>query len=133
MYGCKDENATNYTQFATHKQSFCEYGTSQETVSIGSSSQLLGTGAVCPTEMSLSQNLTAPSRDGQYGNYTKEIVTEAKILQAHMNRLGFESGPEDGIIGPLTLGAIKRMQIFLGTSPDGLVGPITRGLINNSC
>ena len=50
-----------------------------------------------------------------------------------MNRLGFNAGPVDGILGPITDGAIKRMQKFLGTAQDGLVGPKTRALINNSC
>ena len=130
VYGCKDEKAINYTSFASHKQSLCKYENSQTDTG---NPEMLGNGELCAANMILSQNLTAPSRDGQYGTYTKATVTEAKILQAHMNRLGFESGPEDGIIGPITLGAIKRMQTFLGTIPDGLVGPITRGLINNSC
>ena len=60
-------------------------------------------------------------------------VKEVKILQAHMNRLGFASGKEDGILGSVTDAAIKRMQVYLGTKPDGHVGPITRKLINNSC
>jgi|GEM_PF-6700819 len=38
-----------------------------------------------------------------------------------------------GILGPITDGAIKRMQTYLGTKADGLVGPLTRALINNSC
>ena len=50
-----------------------------------------------------------------------------------MNRLGFNSGSIDGILGPITDGAIKRMQKFLRTTQDGYVGPITRSLINNSC
>ncbi len=85
------------------------------------------------SEQILTQNLRAPARDNQYASYTRGIVKEVKILQAHMNRLGFRSGKEDGILGPITDGAIRRMQIFLGTKPDGYVGPITRGLINNSC
>lgn len=87
----------------------------------------------CSANQIITQNLKAPSRNGVYNSYTGGIVTEATILQAHLNRLGFNSGPEDGIIGPLTDGAIKRMQTFLGTTPDGYVGPITRGLMNNSC
>ncbi len=87
----------------------------------------------CPSTQLLTQNLKAPSRNGFYNSYTKGIVTEAKILQAHLNRLGFNSGTEDGILGPISTGAIKRMQTFLKTTPDGYVGPITRGLINNSC
>ena len=53
-----------------------------------------------------------------------------------MNRLGFNSGAVDGIIGPITDGAIKRMQRYLGFTGklvDGYVGPLTRERINNSC
>lgn len=88
---------------------------------------------MCTPDQILTQNLKAPSRNGIYNNYTKGIVTEAKILQTHMNRLGFNAGPVDGILGPLSDGAIKRMQKYLGTLQDGKVGPITRNLINNSC
>ena len=73
------------------------------------------------------------ARDGKYHSKTKAIVKEAHILQGHLNRLGFSSGKEDGILGPISDGAIKRMQIFLKTKADGMVGPITRGLINKSC
>lgn len=93
----------------------------------------LGEKGLCPADQIITQNLKAPSRNGVYNSYTQGIVTQAKILQAHLNRLGFNSGPEDGIIGPLSTGAITRMQTFLKTAPDGYVGPITRGLINNSC
>ena len=50
-----------------------------------------------------------------------------------MNRLGFNAGSVDGILGPKTKGAIMRMQKFLGTTPDGYVGLKTRALINYSC
>ena len=87
----------------------------------------------CSPNQTLTQNLKAPSRNGQFNSYTQAIVTEAIILQAHLNRLGFNSGPEDGILGPLTDGAIKRMQTSLRTIPDGYVGPLTRALLNKSC
>jgi hypothetical protein len=89
--------------------------------------------AQCPAGQILTQNLRAPSRNGVFNSYTKGIVREAKILQAHLNRLGFNSGPEDGILGPISTGAIKRMQTYLKTYADGYVGPITRGLLNKSC
>ncbi len=88
---------------------------------------------LCPTDQILTQNLKAPSQNGKYHPYTKAIVKDAKILQTHLNRLGFNSGVVDGFLGPITDGAIKRMQVFLKTTPDGYVGPITRNLINNSC
>ncbi len=101
--------------------------------STNSTSPSLGNKGVCTATQTLTQNLRAPSRNGVYNSYTQGIVSEAKILQAHLNRLGFNSGPEDGILGPLSTGAIKRMQMYLKTTPDGYVGPITRELINNSC
>jgi hypothetical protein len=91
------------------------------------------TPALCPVDQIITQNLRAPSRNGVYNSYTGGIVLEIDILQTHLNRLGFNSGPVDGIAGPLTDGAIKRMQTFLGTTPDGFVGPITRALLNTSC
>ena len=88
---------------------------------------------ICPADQILTQNLRSGSRNGRFNAYTGAVVTQANILQAHLNRLGFNSGPVDGILGRLTDGAIKRMQTFLGTKADGFVGPITRGLINKSC
>jgi hypothetical protein len=93
----------------------------------------LGDSKVCNADQTLTQNLRAPSRNGVFDKYTGGIVKEAKILQAHLNRLGFNSGLEDGILGPISTRAIKRMQTFLKTTPDGYVGPLTRNLINNSC
>ena len=88
---------------------------------------------LCSADQLLTQNLKAGARNGKIHSFTKGVVTEVKILQSHMNRLGFKAGLEDGILGPITDGAIKRMQTYLGTRADGLVGPLTRALINNSC
>ena len=96
-------------------------------------------GDKCPASLILTQNLRAPSygegyiRNGKYDRYTGGIVKEAHILQKHLNRLGFNAGKVDGIIGPNTRAAIKRMQKLLRTAQDGYVGPITRELLNNSC
>jgi len=81
----------------------------------------------------LTQNLKAPSRNGSYNSYTGGIVTQADLLQQHLDRLGFNPGPIDGILGPLSDAAIKRMQNFLGTIVDGYVGPLTRAALNASC
>lgn len=135
-YGCRDKSASNYKYFVSHKESLCEYEHEDEnkvSIDIPESQPLPDVGTLCSDEMIITQNLKAPSRDGGYGSYTKDIVKEAKLLQAHLNRLGFKSGEVDGIIGPITNGAIKRMQASLNTDPDGYVGPITRGLINESC
>lgn len=97
------------------------------------------TRGVCPSELILTQNLKAPDRgesyvrNGKYHWYSKGVVTEAHTLQKHLNRLGFNAGVVDGIIGPNTKGAILRLQKYLGTVQDGYVGPKTRELLNGSC
>lgn len=127
QYSCKDTNANNYQRFGRHKQSLCEYNK----VAVAPTTSLKS--HTCPADQIITQNLRAPSRNGVYNSYTGGIVTEINILQEHLNRLGFNAGPVDGIAGPLTDGAIKRMQTFLKTTPDGYVGPITRAAINGSC
>ena len=49
-------------------------------------------------------------------------------VQARLNNLGFESGPVDGLIGPITKGAIRRFQRrFKPLAVDGIAGPLTQG------
>lgn len=147
--GCTDHAATNYNASANTDDGTCTFPTpTPEVVSSGSTGMgtpwtpvtpvvqpvtLTDKPVTCPADQLLHQNLKAGARNGKYNNYTKAVVTEAKVLQAHMNRLGFNAGPVDGILGKLTDGAIKRMQKYLGTLQDGMVGPMTRGLINKSC
>lgn len=88
---------------------------------------------LCPPEQTLHQKLKKGDKNGLYSTYQKENITEVKILQAHLNRLGYGSGSVDGVIGPITEGAIKRMQSFLEVVPDGIVGPFTIAAINKSC
>ncbi len=128
---CEDPTALNYDDsgFGRHKKSLCKYPQPVTTPV----TDTLGAGQQCSPSQLLTQNMRAGARNGQFHSYTGETVREVKILQAHMNRLGFNSGPVDGILGPITDGAIKRMQKFLGTFQDGYVGPITQSLINNSC
>ncbi len=95
--------------------------------------QILGGGKLCPANQILHENLKAGDRNGKYSAWAKKKISEVKILQEHMNRLGFSAGPVDGILGKQSDAAIKRMQKYLGTFQDGKVGPITRGLINHSC
>lgn len=46
-------------------------------------------------------------------------------LQRMLNELGFDSGPEDGIFGPLTEGALTEFQRNAGVNLDGIVGEST--------
>lgn len=119
---------------------FCRLQNTQATtIKPISNTASLGKPGQCSVDLLITQNMRVGARNGRINNYSrttiasKEVMREVKILQKHMNRLGFSSGAEDGILGPITDGAIKRMQKFLGTYQDGLVGPITRSLINNSC
>lgn len=88
----------------------------------------------CPENTLLTQNLSTGGYNGRYHAYTKGTVTEAHLLQGHLNRLGFSAGIEDGKLGKNSDAAIKRMQRSFGlTQIDGKVGPNTRAKINNSC
>ena len=55
-------------------------------------------------------------------NLRGDDVTE---LQRTLNRLGFDAGREDGILGPDTAGALREFQRNSGLSVDGIAGPAT--------
>jgi len=131
-YICSNPQAANYnpTPFGRHKESTCIL-TSQPAEPVVQVEQTSKSTPRCP--LLLTQNLKAPSQNGNYGSYTGTVVTEAHLLQGHLNRLGFNAGAQDGIIGILTDAAIKRMQVSLEVTPDGYVGPVTRKAINASC
>lgn len=46
-------------------------------------------------------------------------------LQRTLNRLGFDAGREDGILGPETASALREFQRNSGLSVDGISGPAT--------
>jgi len=53
-------------------------------------------------------------------------VEHVKGVQARLNNLAYNSGPVDGIVGPLTRGATRRFQEKWGLAVDGIAGPITK-------
>ena len=55
-------------------------------------------------------------------NLRGDDVTE---LQRTLNRLGFDAGREDGILGPNSAGALREFQRNSGLSVDGIAGPAT--------
>lgn len=44
-----------------------------------------------------------------------------ELIQRGLQDLGFDPGRPDGLIGPITRGAIRRFQIDQGVEPDGLI------------
>ena len=53
-------------------------------------------------------------------------VTE---LQRFLTAIGYDTGAVDGVVGNLTVGAIRAFQEGRGLNPDGVVGPTTRNHI----
>lgn len=89
---------------------------------------------LCPPEQILTQRLRVGAFNGLFHSYTRDIVTQADVLQGHLNRLGFGPIVEDGKIGPNTAASIRSLQRFLGLEKiDAIVGENTIAAINNSC
>lgn len=52
-----------------------------------------------------------------------------RTLQSALSELGYQTGPADGIFGPLTLRAVLSFQKLQKLWVDGLVGPRTRAVL----
>jgi hypothetical protein len=46
---------------------------------------------------------------------------EVREMQTVLNTLGYDSGTVDGIVGPQTVAAVKRMQTARGVTPTGTI------------
>jgi hypothetical protein len=46
-----------------------------------------------------------------------------RSVQRRLNQLGYRAGPEDGIMGPQTRGAISAYQARTGMEPNGMLTP----------
>ena len=102
--------------------------------SIPLEAQEIGGQDMCPKEQQLTQKLKTGSINGVYHPYTGSIVTEAHILQEHLNRLGFGPIKVDGHLGKNSTASIKSLQRKLGLRKiDAIVGANTIQAINNSC
>jgi peptidoglycan hydrolase-like protein with peptidoglycan-binding domain len=45
--------------------------------------------------------------------------TNRRQVQQALRRLGYDPGPVDGVLGPLTRAAIRRFQQAIGAEPTG--------------
>jgi hypothetical protein len=53
-------------------------------------------------------------------------------LQRQLRELGFDPGPDDGVFGPTTEGAVKAFQEGARIEVDGIVGPETRAALSDA-
>ena len=82
----------------------------------------------------LQEDLGIPA-DGLYGPETHEALAEALggdpaseiivALQTELKELGFYEGEIDGVYGPATIDAVKKLQAECGLAQDGIYGPET--------
>lgn len=57
---------------------------------------------------------------------TLDPISELSGVQGRLNNLGYDSGPEDGIMGPRTQEALKAFQLSAGLDPTGEADDKTR-------
>ena len=62
-------------------------------------------------------------RGSGYGQPTGS--DDVRALQRRLRQVGFAPGPVDGFFGPLTEGALRRLQAAAGLAADGVLGPAT--------
>ncbi len=54
------------------------------------------------------------------------------LLQNHLRQLGYLTATPNGVFGPATREAVKKLQATGGLSQTGFVGPLTRSYIKNT-
>ncbi len=54
---------------------------------------------------------------------------DVRDLQRRLNRLGFDTGYDDGLYGPQTVDAVREFQLNVGLDVDGIAGPSTLDLL----
>jgi len=62
------------------------------------------------------------------GSQGSDIVN----LQARLNQLGYDSGPEDGVFGPLTERVLKEFQAAVGLPETGVTDKATVEALNQA-
>ena len=70
-----------------------------------------------------------------YARYTgkgKRLNSAAAEIQRDLRRLGYDTGPVDGVIGNKTKSAILQFQTDNGLIADGLVGAVTQEAIDDA-
>jgi len=116
VYGCKDEMASNYTRFVSHKQSLCIYESSVLTMT-----------PIAPITTLLT---TTVVRDLKYGSEGNDVRTLQTIL---INQGYSIPAGVTGYFFSQTQSALAKYQAANGIAPAiGYVGPITRMQMKNA-
>jgi peptidoglycan hydrolase-like protein with peptidoglycan-binding domain/DNA invertase Pin-like site-specific DNA recombinase len=103
--------------------------TAQATANLQRAAGLTPDGIVGPrTTQALESALRSPLRRGA-GYAQPNGSPRVRTLQSGLQRLGLKPGPVDGVFGPRTQAAVKRMQRAGGVSADGVVGRPTERLL----
>lgn len=75
--------------------------------------------------MMTAANAHAASSLLHFGSHGLQVA----VIQQELHDLGYRTGPRDGIFGPKTRRAVRRFQNQNGLASDGIVGPLTFGAI----
>ncbi len=122
-YVCKDSRAINFSNSGIHKQELCKYEKPEPEVKICK--------AVKPTCPIFTQRMKIGDRDGQPGlvkqaTGVSQTISEVALLQTHLQKQGFYSGPIDGIYDQEVFDAVSAWQVKYRKTvldPWGLKGP----------
>jgi peptidoglycan hydrolase-like protein with peptidoglycan-binding domain len=80
--------------------------------------------AACGDDSSTTVTVTTPAETTESAPATPTGPAVAQLQQV-MTRLGYYSGPIDGVYGEETTAAVKEMQTALGVPADGIYGSET--------
>jgi peptidoglycan hydrolase-like protein with peptidoglycan-binding domain len=82
-------------------------------------------GAIAQNSQPATGVATTPT--GENVSTAPALVWTAKDVQHALNQLGASPRiDEDGVVGPITVAAIKSFQTAHGIEPDGIAGPVTK-------
>ena len=59
--------------------------------------------------------------------------SDVAAVQTRLAQLGFNPGTADGVYGPKTVAAVRRLQTLAGIEVDGIVGNDTRKALRDAC
>jgi peptidoglycan hydrolase-like protein with peptidoglycan-binding domain len=92
-----------------------------------------GCGSSSSTTTTVTATVTAPASTVDTAQAKAAVSTAIVLeLQMVMTRLGYYTGPIDGVYGPATTAGVKAMQTALGVTVDGVYGPETHAALKGA-